>query len=74
MDNREIEDFNVLCKGLAYCWSIAVVANPERGKPLFEELARSEDPDVIRIVKSNLKKNRLIKMDPDWVGSVLASI
>ena len=74
VENREIEDFKVLCKGLSYCWSVAIVANPERGKKMFEKLSQSEDPDIILIVKANLKKNRLIKMDPDWVGSVLASI
>ncbi len=74
VENRDMEDFNVLFKGLSWSWSVAVVASPERGKPLFEQLARSEDPDIIKIVRANLKKNRLIKMDPEWVGKVLASL
>jgi hypothetical protein len=74
VENRNMEEFNILCKGLAYCWSVAVVAHPERGKPMFEELARSEDPDIKKIVKANLKNNRLIKMDPEWVGEILSSI
>lgn len=74
VENRKIEDFQVLFKGLSYCWSVTIVAQPERGKKMFEKLSQSEDPDIIRIVKANLKKNRLIKMDPDWVGSVLASL
>ena len=72
VENRKNEDFRILCKGLAYCWSVAITANPERGKSLFKKMARSQDPDVIWVVKSNLKKNRLIKMDPDWVGQILA--
>ncbi len=52
---------------LAYCWSVAVAAFPEEGKPLMEKWFDSEDKDIRWMVKENLKKNRLVKMDADWV-------
>ena len=61
------EAYEVLKKGLAYCWSVAIIACPERGKKLMEKWIRSEDKNVIWIMKENLKKNRLLKMDKDWV-------
>ena len=70
VEDRKNEDFRILSKGLSYCWSVAVAANPEKGKPVFEKTAQSQDPDVIRIVKENLKKNRLIKMDPEWIRQI----
>jgi hypothetical protein len=61
--------FELLKKGLAYCWSVAVVACPEKGKKLFEKWVRSKDKNVIWIMKQNLKKKRLLKMDNEWVSS-----
>jgi hypothetical protein len=58
----------VLKKGLAYCWSVAIAACPEKGKKLFEKWVRSKDKNVIWIVKQNLKKKRLLKMDKEWVS------
>lgn len=63
------EAFRVLKKGLAYCWSVAVAANPEKGKRLFEKWLDSKDKNVLWIMKENLKKNRLLKMDEKWVLS-----
>ena len=57
----------VLRQGMAYCWSVAVVALPEAGKPLMEKWLESQDSDIRWMIKENLKKNRLVKMDPDWV-------
>jgi hypothetical protein len=61
--------FEVLKKGLAYCWSVAVAACPEKGKNLFEKWVGSKDKNVIWIMKQNLKKKRLLKMDKEWVSS-----
>jgi hypothetical protein len=65
---RKSEEFRVLRKGLAYCWSVAAVALPEAGKAFMEKWMATSDPDVSWIMKENLKKNRLVRMDPDWVG------
>jgi hypothetical protein len=51
-----------LRKGLGYCWSVAVAADPEQGLPAFERLQKSTDPDVQWIVRENLKKKRLRRL------------
>lgn len=61
------EPFKVLRQGMAYCWSVAVVALPDVGKPLLEKWLNSPDKDIRWLMQENLKKNRLIKMDADWV-------
>jgi HEAT repeat protein len=63
------EDFKTLCKGLGYCWSVIVAALPAQGKQSMERWFASTDKDVRRIMKENLKKNRLLKMDKAWVNS-----
>jgi hypothetical protein len=63
------ESFKVLRQGMGYCWSVAVAALPEVGKPMLEKWLNSRDQDVRWMMKENLKKNRLIKMDADWVKS-----
>lgn len=66
-DSRKSDGFQALRKGLAYGWSVAVCASPETGKALMEKWFRSNDRDVIWIMKENLKKNRLQRIDPTWV-------
>jgi len=61
------EAFKVLRQGMAYCWSVVVAALPEAGKPLMEKWSDSQDKDIRWMIRENLKKNRLIKMDADWV-------
>jgi hypothetical protein len=53
-------------KGLAYCWSVAIVAFPDEGKERFEKLLADEDKNIGWIIKENLKKERLKRMDPEW--------
>jgi hypothetical protein len=66
-DNRRSEDFLTLRKGLGYCWSVAVVALPVEGKALMEKWLVKPDKDVRWIMKENLKKARLVRMDAEWV-------
>lgn len=72
--DRRAEDFRVLRQGLGYCWSVAVVAAPEAGKPLLEKWAESRDPDVQWVVRENLGKARLARMDRRWVASLQARL
>ena len=65
--DRRSEAFRTLRQGLAYCWSVAVVALPEAGKPLMEKWLACEDKDVRWIMKENLGKARLERMDAAWV-------
>jgi hypothetical protein len=65
--DRRSEDFVALRKGLGYCWSVAVAALPMEGKALMEKWFRHPDKDIRWIMKENLKKARLVRMDADWV-------
>lgn len=66
--NRRQEAFKTLRQGLAYCWSVVVVALPEAGLPLMEKWLQCDDPDVRWLMKENLKKNRMNRMDPAWLA------
>jgi hypothetical protein len=65
--DRRSEDFLALRKGLGYCWSVAVASLPEEGKALMEKWLVKSDPDIRWIMKENLKKKRLVRMDTAWV-------
>ena len=65
--SRKTEEFQVLRKGLAYCWSVAVAALPDEGKKKMEKWFVSDDRDVRWVMRENLKKNRLVRMDASWV-------
>ncbi len=65
---RKTEAFQALRKGLGYCWSVAIAALPDEGKAYFESWLTTSDPDIRWILRENLKKNRLAKMDAAWVG------
>jgi hypothetical protein len=67
LNNRRSEDFITLRKGLGYCWSVAVAALPQEGKQLMEKWLVATDKDVRWIMKENLKKNRLVRIDAGWV-------
>jgi hypothetical protein len=64
---RKADDFKVLRQSLAYCWSVAVAAAPADGKAAMEYWLTGHDNDVRWIMKENLKKNRLTRMDAAWV-------
>ena len=68
--DRGSEEVRVLRQALGYCWSVAIVASPDAGKKRFERWAGSSDRDVRWIVRENLKKKRLEKMDSAWVKDV----
>jgi hypothetical protein len=73
-DRSKDESFKVLRQGMAYCWSVAVAALPETGKPMMERWLDSEDKDIRWLMKENLKKNRLRKMDTAWVQDCLKTL
>jgi hypothetical protein len=65
--DRRGEDFLTLRKGLGYCWSVAVAALPDEGKALMEKWLAMSDKDIQWIMRENLKKSRLERMDASWV-------
>lgn len=72
--DRRAEAFKVLRKALAYGWSVAVAGQPETGKPRMARWIASSDPDIRWIMRQNLKKKRLLRMDEAWVQVQLASL
>jgi len=65
--NRKAEDFKTLRQALGYCWSVAVAALPVEGKPAMEKWLVNLDADVAWIMRENMKKDRLKRMDAKWV-------
>ena len=53
---------------MGYCWSVATAAFPEEGKAMMEKWFACQDRDVVWIMKQNLRKNRLERMDAEWVS------
>jgi hypothetical protein len=72
--DRHSEAFHALRKGLAYCWSVAVAALPEAGKPMMERWLGSEDRDARWIMRQNLAKQRLVRCDASWVADSLSRL
>jgi hypothetical protein len=65
--DRMSESYKVLRKAMAYCWSVAVAAYPEEGKRRMEQWFARDDKDVRWLMRENLKKDRLVRMDRAWV-------
>ena len=75
---RRSDELRALRKGLGYCWSVAVAAAPNTGRPRFEDLveraAASGDRDLRWIARENLRKRRLERLDADWVAALRARL
>jgi hypothetical protein len=68
------EAFKVLRQGMGYCWSVVVAALPQPGKPMMEKWLDSPSKDIRWVMKENLKKNRLVRMDANWVKTCEAKL
>lgn len=66
--DRRSDEFRALRQALGYCWSVAAVALPEEGLARMETWFGSPDPDVQWILRQNLKKKRLARLDAAWVA------
>ncbi len=58
---RKQDDARTLRQALAYCWSVAIAADPAPGLAVFGALDTS-DPDVAWIVNQNRRKKRLSRL------------
>ena len=67
VQDRKSDEFIALKKGLGYCWSVAVAALPDTGKKKMEKWFARDDHDIRWIMRENLKKDRLRRMDSSWV-------
>ena len=70
-DSRKTEEFRVLRKGLEYAISVFVAKLPDEGFKFMQKWARKDDPDIKKIIKSNLGKSRLTKKFGQQVNEVL---
>ena len=68
--DRKSDAFKTLRQALGYCWSVAVGALPSEGKAVMGKWLPVADPDVAWIMKENLKKKRLQRIDPVWVDAL----
>jgi hypothetical protein len=62
VEDRRSDGFIALRKALAYGWSVAVVAEPDYGWPMLQNLLTHPDKDIQWIGRENMKKNRLKKL------------
>ncbi|MFO7323871.1 MAG: hypothetical protein DIU68_019250 [Chloroflexota bacterium] len=58
-EQRRDENVRALRQALGYTLSVVTAASPETGFHLMEELAALPDPDIVWIVRENMKKKRL---------------
>ncbi len=65
--DRRSEGFQALRKGMGYCWSVAVAVLPDEGKAMMERWLASQDRDIRWVMRENLSKKRLQRMDRAWV-------
>lgn len=74
LPDKADETHKSLMKTLGYGWSVAIVANPETGKVKFEKIIALNNKHIRWIVKENLNKNRLLRMDKEWVDNLASEI
>lgn len=72
--DRKNDSFRTLRQALGYCWSVAVAALPDEGMKALERWVDQPDPDVRWILRENLKKNRLARLDRQWTAVMLGRI
>jgi hypothetical protein len=53
---------------------VVIAALPLHGKQAMEKWLWSPNQDVKRIMRANLKKDRLVKIDKEWVEASLAKL
>jgi hypothetical protein len=73
-EDRRGADFIVLSKGLQYALSVFVAALPNEGFDFLRKYATFNDPDLNKIIKSNLGKSRLTKKYAQEIEEILEII
>ena len=68
--DRRSHDFKVIRKAMAYTFSVAIAAKPEKGFESIQSLILVNDPDVNWIIRQNLKKNRLKNRFPKKIAEM----
>jgi hypothetical protein len=73
-DVRRDPHYRILRQGLGYCWSVAVASDPIGGPERMERWIGVDDADIRWVMRSNLAKKRLERMNPSWVESQRAQL
>ncbi len=68
MPDKRSDECRTLRQTLGYCWRVVTVAAPERGWDRLEHWAQCSDSDVRWVIREDLKKARLTRLDPDRVA------
>lgn len=71
-DKLMSEEFKVLSKGLQYSLSVFIAYLPEEGFAFLRKYTKINNPELRKIIKSNLGKARLSKKFPHEVNEILA--
>jgi hypothetical protein len=66
---RKTSQFRTLRQALGYSLSVVIYATPKEGFEYMQRLIGSQDPDILWVVRENLKKNRIVKYFPDEVAA-----
>ncbi len=66
-EDKESRGYDELREVLEECWSVAVVAKPERGRRMMERWMKEDHPIVNQIMLRNLTQDRIQQLDGDWV-------
>jgi hypothetical protein len=66
--------YQKLQEKLSCCWSVGIVALPEKGKPALERWISEHHPIINEILVMNLKREPLVKAEEEWVQECLAGI
>lgn len=64
----------VLVQGLSYALSVLVAAEPDAGFAMLSRIAATRDHLLLKIVRANLGKNRLLRAFPEQTHALLATI
>jgi hypothetical protein len=67
--DRKTDEFKTLRQALGYSLSVVICAIPKEGFEYMRQIAGSRDPDVLWVIRENLKKNRLIQNFPAEVAA-----
>jgi len=70
IEERKSESFKKLRQALGYTLSVVVEQIPQEGFEYINKLVEKDDKDIIWVVKTNLKKNRLLKKYPKEVDKI----
>ena len=64
-NDKEVKnpDYQVLIKGLCYTLSVIITGIEDEGFEYLEELAKKNNPVIKKILRENLKKNRLRRLN-----------